>query len=53
MIVGYGDYTPQTNFGKAFCIISCVFGIFLLSMIVAVITLFVLLDDVEIKVNYL
>lgn len=45
--MGYGDYTPQTNFGKIFCIISCLFGIFLLSMFVAVITLLILLDTDE------
>jgi hypothetical protein len=45
--VGYGDYTPKTNFGKLFCVISCLFGIFLLSMFVAVITLLTLLDNDE------
>ena len=52
IIVGYGDFTPLTDFGKIFCIISCLFGIFLLSMLVAVITLMITLDDDETKVNF-
>lgn len=47
--VGYGDYYPSTNFGKIFCVVSCLFGIFLLSIFVAVITLLVLLDPDEFK----
>lgn len=45
--IGYGDYYPLTNFGKLFCVISCIFGIFILSMLVAVITLSVFLDPEE------
>lgn len=48
--VGYGEYTPTTNFGKIFCIFSCLMGIFLLSMLVAVLSLHVFFDSEEIKV---
>jgi hypothetical protein len=44
-LVGYGDIYPKTNFGKFFLIISCIFGIFLLSMLVAVISLYVRLEE--------
>ena len=49
-LVGYGDMTPLTDLGKFFCVISCIFGIFLLSMLVAVITLMITLDDDELMV---
>ena len=45
ILVGYGDIVPKTNFGKFFLIISCLFGIFLLSMLVAVISLYVRLEE--------
>lgn len=48
--VGYGEATPLTNFGKIFCIISCLMGIFLLSMLVAVLSLHVFFDSEELKV---
>ena len=48
--VGYGEYTPTTNAGKIFCIISCLMGNFLLSMLVAVLSLNVFLDSGETKV---
>lgn len=38
---------PKNNFGKIFLVLGCIFGIFLLSMIVAVITLYVVLDNDE------
>lgn len=48
--VGYGDYYPETNFGKIFCVFSCLFGNFLLSMLVAVLSLHVYFDSEELKV---
>lgn len=48
--VGYGDLTPTTNFGKVFCVISCLVGVFLLSMLVAVLSLHVFFDSEELKV---
>jgi hypothetical protein len=44
-IVGFGDIVPTTNFGKVFCILSCLFGIFLLSMLVAVVSLYIRLEE--------
>jgi hypothetical protein len=45
ILVGFGDIVPTTNFGKVFCILSCLFGIFLLSMLVAVVSLYIRLEE--------
>lgn len=32
--VGYGDYVPKENYGRVICIISCIIGLLLVSIIV-------------------
>ena len=43
--VGYGDYSPTTIFGKIFSIITCLMGNFLLSMLVAVLSIHVYFNN--------
>jgi hypothetical protein len=47
--VGYGDYAPKTIFGKLFSIITCLMGNFLLSMLVAVLSIHVYFNSDELK----
>ena len=47
--VGYGDYSPTTIFGKIFSIITCLMGNFLLSMLVAVLSIHVYFNNDELK----
>ena len=47
--VGYGDYAPKTIFGKIFSIITCLMGNFLLSMLVAVLSIHVYFNNDELK----
>ena len=47
--VGYGDYAPKTIFGKLFSIITCLMGNFLLSMLVAVLSIHVYFNNDELK----
>ena len=48
--VGFGDISPLTNIGKIFCILTCLMGNFLLSMLVAVLSIHVYFDSDELKV---
>lgn len=45
--VGYGDYTASTDLGRLVSIISCFFGVFLLSLVVIAVTSFLNLEGTE------
>ena len=32
--VGYGDFVPSENYGRVICVISCILGMLLVSVIV-------------------
>jgi len=34
--VGYGDFNPKTIPGRCFCFLMCIFGIFMMSIIVII-----------------
>jgi hypothetical protein len=47
--VGYGDAYPKTHFGRAVSAISCIFGIFLISLITASLSTYTQFNSVERK----
>jgi voltage-gated potassium channel Kch len=47
--VGYGDYFPKTLPGRALVIFLCIWGIFLVSLIVVTLTNMVTLNNAEFK----
>jgi hypothetical protein len=38
LTVGYGDYYPQTHFGRAIAVVACLWGTFLISLMVVSLT---------------
>ena len=48
--VGYGDITPTTEFGRLFAMMSCVSGVFLVSLIVVSISNYLNIQGIELNV---
>lgn len=48
-LVGFGDYTPKTMIGRIISIFCCILGVFLLSLVVVILMLFITLNEDELK----
>jgi potassium intermediate/small conductance calcium-activated channel subfamily N protein 2 len=45
--VGYGDFFPRTHFGRFVAVLACIWGIFLISLMVVTLTNFLLFSNEE------
>ena len=45
--VGYGDFFPRTHYGRFIAVLACIWGIFLISMMVVTLTNFLLFSNEE------
>jgi hypothetical protein len=47
--VGYGDFSPKTSEGRIICMIACIFGVFLLSLLIVAVSNFLQMNSIELN----